>query len=207
MRLLLSFSILMLLTPTSPAADNGSDATIEFENASVRVVRVHYDAHEKTAVHDHPPTPTVFVYVTDGGRLRIGHDGGESVVRPPVKAGGIRFQKGVFERHAVEELDGVESEYIRVELKTEPVDLPEKDVRIAPGDRTPYESGMIRILRVTCAAHSACPASAHPENPAVVVAGREAKWVAPNSAPAVNHADTPLEQVRVELKTPALPKS
>ena len=60
----------------------------------------------------------------------------------------------------MEELDGVESQYIRIELKTKPVDLPKQDVRRAPGDRTPYESGMIRILRVTCAAQSACPASA-----------------------------------------------
>lgn len=189
------FLLLLLAAP-------GSDATLEFENASVRVMRVHYDAHETTAVHDHPAKPTVYVYVTDGGRLRIGHEGEPPVIRPAVKAGGIRFQKGVFERHAVEELDGVESEYIRIELKTEPLDLPNADVRRAPGDRTPFENGMIRILRLTCAPHAACPASAHPENPAVVVIGRKAMWVEANAAPVVNPSDTTMEQVRVELKTP-----
>ncbi len=186
------------------AAATGSDATTEFENPSVRVVRVHYDAHEKTDVHDHPPTPTVYIYVTDGGRLRIGHDGEETVIRPPVKAGGIRFQKGVAERHWVEEADGVDSQYIRVELKTKPVELPEVDVRRAPGDKTPYESGMIRILRVSCAAQSECPASAHPENPAVVVTGKSYVWVAAGAGPLKNSLDTPVEQVRVELKTPPL---
>ncbi len=190
-----TFLLLLLATP-------GSDATIEFENASVRVMRVHYDAHEKTAVHDHPAKPTVYVYVTDGGRLRIGHGGEPPVIRPAVKAGGIRFQKGVFERHAVEELDGVESEYLRIELKTEPLDLPSADVRRAPADRTPFENGMIRIQRITCPPQAACPASAHPENPAVVVAGRKAMWVEANAALVVNPSDITMEQVRVELKTP-----
>lgn len=178
-----------------------SDAKLEFENPWVRVVRIHYDAHEKTPMHDHPPTPTVYVYTTDGGRLRIGHEGEEPVVRPPVKAGGIRFQKGVAERHIVEELDGVASEYVRIELKIRPVDLPEQDVRRAPGDNTPYESGMLRIERVTCMAKSACPASAHPERPAVVVTGREVRWLPAGSPPITNGTDRTMEQVRVELKS------
>jgi len=193
---------LFLLAGIAYAAVSGSDATIEFENPFVRVVRVHYNPHEKTDVHDHPPTPTVYIYVTDGGRLLIGHDGEDPVTRPPVKAGGIRFQKGVAERHAVEELDGVESQYIRVELKTKPVDLPEVDVRRAPADRTPYESGMIRILRVTCPAKSTCPASAHPESPAVVVTGKNFVWVPAGWPQPKNPSDIPAEQVRVELKTP-----
>jgi len=187
------------------AAVYSTDATIEMENPWVRVVRVHYTPHEKTAVHDHPPTPTVYIYVTDGGRLQIGHDAEEMVTRPPVKAGGIRFQKGVAERHAVEEIDGVESEYLRVELKTRPVDLPEVDVRRAPADRTPYESGMIRILRVSCAAQSACPATQHPENPAVVVTGKKFVWVPAGAPPLRNVLDVPVEQVRVELETPPQP--
>ena len=183
---------------------SSTDATLEFENPWVRIMRVHYAPHEKTAVHDHPPTPTVYVYVTDGGRLRLSHEGEEPVMRPPVKQGGIRFQKGVSERHAVEEMDGVESQYIRIELKTQPVDLPVEDVRRAPADSTPYESGMIRIVRVHCAAHAACPASAHPENPAAVVTAGRFQWVVAGAGPLMNDTDAPVEQVRVELKTPPL---
>ena len=200
----LLLTTLTALAAIGAAAVYSTDATIELENPWVRVVRVHYSPHDKTAVHDHPPTPTVYVYVTDGGRLSIGHDGEESVIRPPVKADGIRFQKGVAERHAVEELDGMESQYLRIELKTQPLDLPEVDVRRAPGDRTPYESRMIRILRVTCPAQSACPASEHPEDPAVVVTGKIWAWVPANSGPLRNTSDVPVSQVRVELKTPPL---
>ncbi len=185
-------------------ADKPTDAKIEFENQWVRIVRVHYAPHEKTELHDHPAQPTVFVYVTDGGRLKIVHESEEAVIRPVVKAGGIRFQKGVPERHSVEELDGIESEYVRIELKTQPVELPDKDVRRAPDDNTPYESAMLRILRVECAVNSACPVSAHPADPAIIVTGKAAVWAPPNSAPMMNRSGVPLRQIRVELRTPPI---
>jgi hypothetical protein len=153
-------------------------------------------------MHDHPATPTVYVYVTDGGRLRISHEGEEPVIRPPVKAGAIRFQHAVAERHVVEELDGVASEYLRLELKAQPPDQPPTDVRRAPDDRTPYESPTLRIYRVTCPAHAACPPSAHPEDGAVVVTGREFRWEAAGTAPASNTTGSAWEQVRVEIVAP-----
>jgi hypothetical protein len=179
-----------------------TDSKIEFENAWVRVVRVHYLAHEKTRYHDHPSTPTVYIYTTDGGRLRILHDEKEEpVMRPVVKANGIRFNRGAFEHHQVEEMDGVASEYLRLELKIAPVDLPEKDVRRGPNDATPYESGMLRILRVTCPANGDCPVSAHPEDPAVEVIGSKFRWTAPNGREYSNASNAPVSMVRVELKT------
>lgn len=201
MRLFLAALFLSCGAQQIPAEVSASDSTLEFENSYVRVVRVHYSPHQKTALHDHPATPTVYVYVTDGGRLKIGHDDEDPVTRPPVKAGGIRFQKGVFERHTVEELDGVESEYLRIELKIQPVDLPAVDVRRAPADSTPYESGMIRILRVTCPPHAACPASPHPEDPAVIVTGSRFVWSPAGSQPQMNSSEKAIEQIRVELRT------
>ncbi len=65
-----------------------SASKAEFENPCVRIVRVHYLPPEKTRAHDHPATPTVYVYTTDGGRLKIMHDDKEAPVIPPVvKAG------------------------------------------------------------------------------------------------------------------------
>jgi len=191
--------LLVALAAAIPAQVVPSDATLEFENSLVRIVRVHYRAHQKTAMHDHPATPTVYVYVTDGGRLRISHEGEEPVIRPAVKTGAIRFQHAVAERHIVEELDGIASEYLRLELKAQPPDQPPGDVRRAPGDRTPYESPTLRILRVTCPAHAACPPSAHPEDPAVVVTGREVRWETAGEPPRSNPSGAAWEQVRVEI--------
>ena len=181
-------------------ASNKSDSTVEFENPFVRIVRVHYQAHEKTRAHDHPATPTVYVYTTDGGRLKILHDDKEApVIRPVVKAGAVRFNKGAAEHHQVEELDGVASEYLRLELKIEPIDLPQQDIRQAP-----YESPMLKIERVTCAPHSPCPASDHPENPAVIVIGKKFQWRNPNAPPLMNPTSVPQDQIRVELKSKPL---
>jgi hypothetical protein len=95
--------ILLFLAFANPQ----SDSTLEFENAWVRIVRVHYLPHEMTRAHDHPATPTVYVYTTDGGRLRTVHDEMEEpVIRPVVKAGGARFNHGAAEHHQGEELDG-----------------------------------------------------------------------------------------------------
>jgi hypothetical protein len=177
-----------------------TDSKVEFENAWVRIVRVNYAAYQKTALHDHPAAATVFVYTTDGGRLKIVHpEYPDPTIRPAVKAGGIRYQKAEVEHHTVEELDGVASEYIRLELKIEQIDPPPSDVKRSADDRTPYESRMLRILRVTCAAHAPCPASQHSEDPAVVVTGREFKWLDSYAPPLVNSSDQPQEQVRSEL--------
>jgi hypothetical protein len=195
--------LLFCLSAVLPAQVIPSDATLEFENPLVRIVRVRYRPHQKTAIHDHPATPTIFVYVTNGGRLRIGHDGEEAIVRPPVKAGAIRFQHATSERHIVEELDGVASEYLRLELKAQPPDQPPADVRREPEDRTPYESSTLHIYRVTCPAHAACPPSAHPEDAAVVVTGREFRWEPAGTPPPSNPSGTAWEEVRVEIVAPA----
>jgi hypothetical protein len=184
-------------------APSKSDSTVEFENQWVRIVRVHYMAHEKTRYHDHPAAPTVYVYTTDGGRLRILHDEKEEpVIRPVVKANSIRFNRGANEHHQVEEMDGIASEYLRLELKIEPVELPEKDVRIAAGDVKPFENRMVRMEHVQCAAHALCPTSTYPDRPAVEVMGKKFRWIPPNGRESFNETPAPIEVVRVEFISP-----
>ena len=184
-----------------------------FENEFAQVARVSYGAHETTPVHDHPSTPTVlFLYVTDGASLRFYHKTGEVMgldfERPPVKAGGIRFARGLPETHAVEYTGDTPMEYLRIAFKTEPVDAPIKDVRLArlaldpakPAMQNQFENGQIRILRVLCPAGESCPISEHPGDPAIVVTlsgpdRGKAEW-SPHAIPI-----GPLEQTRIELKT------
>ena len=196
---LLLYLAALLMGASDWAQTPEGDAVVEFENTLVRVVRITYAPHERTGMHDHPATPTVYVYVTDGGRLRISHEGEEPVIRPPVKAGAIRFQHAVAERHVVEEMDGIASQYLRIELKSQPLDQPSNDVRRAPDDRTPYENPTLRIIRITCPAHEQCPPSAHPMDPAIVVTGPNFRWEAGGRAPRRNETGQALEQVRVEL--------
>jgi hypothetical protein len=186
---------------------------LAFENEWVRATRVTYAPHDKAPVHAHPPTPTtVYVYVTDGGPIRFAHVTGEHVagvqiVRKAVQAGAIRFAHGAPETHSVEYLGDIPTEYARIELRTEPLDRPTRDVRLPPvvldlsksSATTEFENGQVRILRIACAAGDSCPASEHPADPAVVVTMSgphrgEIRW-----APAVSKG--PIQLVRIELKT------
>jgi hypothetical protein len=184
-----------------------------FENAWVRATRVVYGPHESAPVHNHPPTPTtVYVYLTDGGAMRFHHVTGDhvagvSIDRRPVKAGAIRFAHGAPETHSVEYLGDEPTEYLRIELRTEPLDRPAHDVRLPPvamdlskgAVQSQFENGQVRIVRVVCPAGGRCPASGHASEPAVVVtmSGRrrgEVEW----SPPPV---EGPAEQIRIELKS------
>ena len=182
-----------------------------FENPWVRATRVTYAPHQSAPVHQHPETPTtVYVYVTDGGVMRFRHVAGEKVVildRPPVRAGLIRFAHGAPENHSVEYLGDVPTEYARIELRTEPIDRPEGDMRLPPIDsnrshssmEVQFENGQVRILRVVCAPGERCPHSNHAADPAVVVnmSGRHRGGLLWCPAP----GQGPLQQVRIELKS------
>jgi hypothetical protein len=139
--------IVWLLAFQDPFQVAPDDYKLELENRYVRLVRVTYGPHQKSPVHDHPGTPTVYVYTTNGGKMQISHEDGPMVERPAVQAGQIRFNRGMPEHHTMENLGDTRSEYIRVELKTVPVDLPDKDVRLSPADAG-FENAMIRISRV-----------------------------------------------------------
>ncbi len=145
---------------------------LHFENEWVRVSRVSYRPGDKLPVHDHPALPTVYIYVTDGGPIQFGHQEFAALRRPPVKVGQIRFNRGNKETHTTEYLGDTPSEYVRVELKTEPVDLPRREIRIAAEDEKPFENGQVRIERGTCSCDDL-------GGPAVVVTmtDRRVHWV------------------------------
>jgi hypothetical protein len=187
-----------------------------FENAWTRVARVTYGPHEAAPVHDHPLTPTaIYIYLTDGGEFRFKHMtglkvAGTVITRPAVKAGGIRFAHSAPETHSVEYLGDTPTEYIRIELRTEALDLPIRNIRIPPPAMDPaktavlneFENSQVRILRVVCAARENCPASKNPEDKAIVteMSGPDkglTRWQP-------KEEKGPRDEVRIELKTDPL---
>jgi hypothetical protein len=161
---------------------------IEFENEWVRVSRVSYEPGDKLPVHDHPALPTVYIYVKDGGPIQFGHQEFRALRRPAVKAGAIRFNRGNKETHTTEYLGDAPTEYVRVELKTEDLEKPAKDVRIAAEDKSAFENAQIRIERGSCSCDDLGA-------PAVVVtmADRKTHWVTREPPEG--------EQIRVILKS------
>ena len=178
------------LSAQDPFRVSPENYKLEFENKLVRVSRVSYRPGDKLPVHDHPALPTIYIYVTDGGPIVFGHQEFTALRRPAVKAGQIRFNRGNKETHTTEYLGDAPSEYVRVELKMEPLEKPRRDVRIAAEDNTPFENAQLRIERADC---SPCAPLA---NPAVVVtmSDRRVRWVNGEAPP-------PGPQIRVVLKT------
>lgn len=171
------FSILFAQDPFAVAPQAYK---LQSENDWVRVVRVHYEAREKIASHDHPKTATVYVYLKDSGPVRFKHTGEEkfSIDRPAVKAGGFRLGRAVNETHEVESLSDTPTDLLRVELKTEVADTktfrgrfpPDKHRGDKSSERVRFDNAQVRIARMTCAARSKCLDFNAQSRPSLIVA-------------------------------------
>lgn len=171
--------------------------TLAFENESVRISRVKYFPGDKLPVHSHPSIPTIYVYLTDGGSIRFIHKTPKvTIVRPEVKAGGVRFNRNArVETHQTEYLGDAASEYLRVELKTTP-GPPRFDARLHDDADFPWEDPQVRITRF----HGAPPALMRPTL-LVDISARSFTWFDPKNARAPSLSHSPSWFVMLELKT------
>lgn len=193
------FSLLLwsvaLLSAQDPYQLAPANYHLEFENDWVRISRVKYQPGDKIAVHDHPAVNTVYVYVTDGGPIRFGHQEFEAAMRPAVKAGAVRYARGFKETHDTTYLGDTASEYLRVELRT--VHGGARNARIPADSNEPIDNAQVRIERVDC--RNCAPSG----RPSVVVDldQRTGKFVAAGeAAPAAQRA------LRIVLKTEREPR-
>ena len=85
---------------------------VEFENRSVRVLRVKYGPHEKSVMHSHPNSVAIF---QSDGRVKFTYPGGKSEERD-MKAGQAMWTPAT--RHLPENLTDNDMEVILVEMKT-----------------------------------------------------------------------------------------
>ena len=183
---------------------------LAFENDVVRVIRVHYGAHEKLLVHDHPKTPTIYVYLSDGGPVRFKHAETVPFVleRRAVKRGGFRLSAGRLEKHEVENISDTPNDFLRVELKAVPLGTSGLSGRFAPptdygrsATKVEFENANVKIVRFVCAPQGDCDTDS-PPRPAleVLFSGRETgevRWV-PEGSQAKN--EKPMHLLRIEFK-------
>lgn len=85
---------------------------VEFENDSVRVLRITYGPHEKSVMHHHPGS--VAVFLTDGQSRFTAPDGKTQDVRQ--KAGSVQWSEAG--AHLPENVGDKPFELVLVELKT-----------------------------------------------------------------------------------------
>ncbi len=86
--------------------------TVEFENSKLRVLRIRYGPHEKSAMHAHPDT--VAVFLTEN-RAKFTFPGGKTEERSWT-AGQSMFIPA--EEHLPENLTAKSLELVLVEMKT-----------------------------------------------------------------------------------------
>ncbi|WP_353062874.1 hypothetical protein RBB77_16475 [Tunturibacter psychrotolerans] len=172
--------VLLLSAPISLTAQQNPSLppnyTTILTNDTFKVIRVHYGPHEKVPVHNHPAIPTVFVYLNNSGPVNIIHYRPKpfTITRPPTHLGAFRVGPGIIERHAIENLSDLPSDFLRVELPH----LSEKITEFrgpAPAtlthniDASEFSSPHLSIRRVLCVGTTPCTVPP-PSAPSVLVA-------------------------------------
>ena len=152
-------------TAQDPIAAYPKNYSLALDNNVVSVIRVHYGPHERIGVHDHSKFPTVYVYLSASGPVRFEHDEKPPfrLTRPPLATGAFRVSPGRMERHAVENLGDVSSDFLRVELKQIPLGSFLQPFRgKAPsgpsqsGQAVEYRSPEFDVERVICQPETRC---------------------------------------------------
>ncbi|HEY7839324.1 MAG TPA: hypothetical protein VIC54_12075 [Terriglobales bacterium] len=181
-----------------------------FENAAVHVIHAHYAPHEKLPLHDHPPLPTVWVYLNDAGPIRFSHTEPRAytLIRPGVAAGGFRIDPGKSERHTVENLSAGPSDFLQVELKQIPLGDTSLRARFRPrinrdhsSIAVDFDSPRLRIERILCAAHSPCPLARaiYPTLEIAITPAGNLRWLPPGAAAPISQGDF-AQWLRIEFK-------
>jgi hypothetical protein len=206
---------------------------LQFENAWVRVTRVHYAPHAKLLAHAHTTAPSAYVYLNDAGPVIFKHIGLSygAIGRPATVAKAFRLYKNVKEIHEVENPNDTPSDFLRVEFKTEPLGEASLRGRFYPESYPPdenfskvhFENEQVRITRRACAPRKPCDLSPETTMPALIVAltpahlrgsNAEARldtgqteWLAVGAKRLVENLDAaPAEVLVFEFETPPLPE-
>ena len=162
----------LLACSTVTSAQHGAGVAskpyqLQFENAWVKVMRVHYEPRERLPEHQHPGGPNIYIYLNDGGPVLFKHEHGDSgemaAVRPPTKARAYRLAGARQETHIVENRSDLPSDFLEVGLKTD-INLKTFVGRheSAFGDsaantrNVEFDTDQIRVTRITCAAAIGC---------------------------------------------------
>lgn len=189
---------------------------VQFENEWVKVTSVRYGPNEKLPGHAHTPTPTAYVYLNDGGPVIFRHVGGSAATRPATKAGAFRVYRGLTEVHEVENTAKVPSEFLRVELKTEPRNVEairgkfERPAAPTADAVVHFDHPQVRISRLWAMPGSVATFTTGAD-PALVIAlmagghftAGQVRWVPASSGSRLDNPGTvPIDFLRFDFKTP-----
>ena len=194
-----------------------SNYQVTFENAWVKVTAVRYAPFEKVAAHTHTPYASAYVYLNDGPPVIFKHAGekGTAATRAATKAGAFRVYRGLDEVHEVENTGNAPSEFLRVEMKTAPLDPGtfwgkfERPAMPAPEPIAQFNHSQVRISRLWLLSGQATEIVSATE-PALLIALAkgaglnvgEARWLDASSRTRLTNAgQPPIDLLRFDFKT------
>lgn len=149
-----------------------------FENSALAIIHAHYAPHETVPVHDHSKFATVYVYLSDSGPVKFSHveEHPFTTTRKPLQAGAYRVSPGRIERHSVENLGDIPTDFLRVELKQVPVRHFTQEFRApAPAslsqnsDAVEFSNSDVATERIICVVESSCEIKAA-ASPSLIIA-------------------------------------
>ncbi|HWI19503.1 MAG TPA: hypothetical protein VNT81_17235 [Vicinamibacterales bacterium] len=213
-------ALMVVMLGTALAAQEGaatlpSNYKVTFENAWVKVTSVRYEGKQKLPGHTHTPNPAAYVYLNDGPPVIFTHVGGKPATRAATKAGAFRVYRGLDEVHEVENTGAAPSEFLRVELKTTPLEPGSffgKFERPASPSGAPvvhFNHSQLRVSRLWIQPGQELGVTTTTE-PALIIAlapgaglrTGETRWVAASSAERLkNTSSAAIDVLRFDLRT------
>lgn len=229
MRRLLVMVVLLCLTATmalaqDPVKVDPKHYKVDVDNAQVRILRITIGPHEKTPMHEHPASATV--WLTDANGKLTSSDGKTEEFH--MTAGQVQWSGP--EKHWGENTSDKPLELIQVELKSsgaktaaaqgwiDPVTVDPKHYKVE------LENDQVRVLRYTAGPHEKSAMHDHPAYIVVAVAdgktqftlpdgktreatikAGQATWNGPEKHASENLGDKPAEAVLIELKGGSMP--
>jgi hypothetical protein len=189
---------------------------LQFENDWVKVTRVHYAPHVKLPAHAHTSWASAYVYLNSSGPVVFRHVGGTNgtITRAPTFRGGFRLYRAVpGELHEVDNTSATPSDFLRIEMKTDPVApqtlrgkfLPEPTFD-EPLQVVQFENGQVRITRLYWPRGRVIEI-APGDHPSLIVSLSEhnigaVTWINASEGTRLENTSLPaMEALRFELKT------
>lgn len=193
---------------------------VEFQNAKVRILRIHYAPGEKSVLHSHPNAVAVFLADMHS---KFNLPDGKSEDRQ-AKAGQPLWTPA--ETHLPEDVSNNGVDLVLVELKGKPpaADTPLTEasdpVKVDSQHYTlEFENPQVRVLRIRYGPHEKSVMHDHPDSVAVLLGDQSTKFTFPDGKSRVeqgkagqstweaaethlpeNQSDKPFELILVELK-------
>ena len=222
MRSILFLTFFALAAPVALAQDpvqvDAKHYKVMLENDQVRVLRIHYNAKEKSVMHEHPSAVVIFLSTS---KAKFSMPDGTSTTDGGGKAGSVRFTPAG--KHLPEDIGTTPIDAVLVELKGKSSGgsaVALDPVKVDPTrHKVEVENDQVRVLRIKLKAKDKTKQHEHPNGVAVFLTNVNAKitggdgktrdsngkrgeaiWAAGEKHTVTNAVAKPAEIILVELK-------